>query len=189
MQPLRQKTKICIDTRHHLTAQKALDIGVDWINDVTGFSSPEMIEAVKDKECKIIIMHSLGIPANRNITISPADDPVQTVFQWAKDKIELLQDSGIDKSRIIFDPGIGFGKSPEQSLVLIQSASNFKLLNVPIFIGHSRKSFIELINPGKEARDRDEETHTISEYLNKKQIDYLRVHDIKGNLKAIRCQK
>ncbi len=186
LQPLRKKIQISLDTRHFQTAKKAMDIGIDWINDVSGFSDPHMIQAVKNSACKLVVMHNLGVPADKNITISPFDDPVKTVYGWANIKITELINSGIEKSRIIFDPGIGFGKTAEQSLVLIQAISCFNSLNVPLYVGHSRKSFLKLMNPDDSIAARDKETYTVSAYLAKQGVDYLRVHDIKNNLRAIK---
>jgi len=178
------KAEISIDTRHPETAERAISAGVHWINDVSGFENPEMINVVKNSNVKIVFMHNLGIPANKQKTIPDKDNPVKTVCSWAETKIKLFENSGISKERLIFDPGIGFGKNAEQSLQLIKSASDFKKIGTKIMFGHSRKSFIALFSD-KQASERDIETFAISCHLYQCGIDYLRVHDAEGNIRAI----
>jgi dihydropteroate synthase len=188
LQPLRNLVQISVDTRHPSTAANALKLGTDWINDVSGFEDPLMIETVKVSNCKCVFMHNLGVPAEKNRTIPTEEDPATTVFTWAQAKINQLVTAGINKDRLIFDPGLGFGKTAEQSLLLVQATQSFKILDVPIYIGHSRKSFLSLMAPEKTAEERDPETYTVSAYLNQHGAAYLRVHDVAGNLKAIRAK-
>src|SRR5581483_10147997 len=65
--------RFSVDTRHAETARRALDVGVHWINDVSGFSDPAMVAAVKSSDCKLIVMHSLGVPADKNIIMAEPD--------------------------------------------------------------------------------------------------------------------
>ncbi len=163
-----------IDTRHALTAQKALKLGVDWINDVTGFNA-DMIDAIRESGCKLVVMHNLGVPVGKLI---PADqDPVAVVMEWAENKISALLAAGINKDRIIFDPGIGFGKNAAQSLEIINRIGELKKLDVPIYTGHSRKSFIGL---GKDASIAEKDAHTLeySQEMVANGVGYLRVHNV-----------
>ena len=176
--------KISIDTRNSSTAKKSLEAGADWINDVSGFNDNEMIEATKNSACKIVVMHNLGIPANPQNTIKESEDVVEVVYSWGKEKIEELAARGISKERIIFDPGIGFGKTATQSLELIKSAEKFKNLGVKILFGHSEKSFLKLFTD-KPAGKRGLETAIISAYLSDNGIDYIRVHNPEINNHAI----
>lgn len=175
---------ISIDTRHPENAVKAIHTGVDWINDVSGFTSKKMIDAVADNAVNIVVMHNMGIPADKNKTIPNDQDPVDYICHWADNKLKELELSGIDRERIIFDPGIGFGKTPEQSYEIIKDVKAFKKLNTRIMIGHSRKSFLSLVTD-KEAKNRDTETAAFSSYLAANTVDYLRVHNVKANMKAI----
>ncbi len=163
---------ISIDTRYAGTAKKALLLGASWINDVSGFANPEIIEAVRNSNCKLVVMHSLSVPADKNIILPLGYDPVQLLLDWAKERFAELGRAGISRDRIIFDPGIGFGKSAEQSLVIIKNVARFKELGVSILIGHSRKSFM-----GKETGD--DATIEISQFLAENSVDYLRVHNVR----------
>lgn len=196
--------EISIDTRHYETAAKAVELGADWINDVSGLEngkkSPpacggrvrggcpddnaKMINLIANHSIKIVIMHNLGIPADKNKIIPADKSALEEVFVWGRNKIRMLEDKGINRDKIIFDPGIGFGKTAEQSLELVRSAAQFKKLGVEIMYGHSRKSFLSLFTD-KPAIDRDEETYKVSVFLASQGIAYLRVHDVRGNTEAV----
>ena len=131
-------------------------------------------------------MHSLSIPADRNVTLSEDCDVVEIVKTWAERKIVELTDIGIDPARIIFDPGIGFGKTSQQSLALIQGAEAFLTLPVRILIGHSRKSFINSWGE-RMAKDRDWESVGISLRMSMLGINILRVHEPQFHIRAHRA--
>ena len=168
---------ISVDTRHAETARKALALGVDWINDVSGFQDNEMIAAVKSSDCKLVVMHSLSVPADKSIVLPENIDVVDELIEWAKNRFTLLEKAGIQKDRLIFDPGIGFGKTPQQSQDILNRIEEFKVLGVPLFIGHSRKSF--LMMEAKSNAEKDTATLAISRKLTANGVDYIRVHNVK----------
>lgn len=162
-----------VDTRHGETVQRAIGCGADWINDVTGFSSAAMVAAVKNSDCKLVMMHSLGAPADKSVTLPAGCDVVETLLEWAKKRIADLEQQGVSKNRIIFDPGVGFGKTAAQSLAIVRGINRFHALGLPLLVGHSRKSFLE-----QWAANRDDATLTASLYLAGQGTQYLRVHDV-----------
>jgi len=169
--------KISIDTRHSEVAEKALKIGVDWINDVSGLDDPAMQEIIAHGKSDCVIMHHLSIPERRDIVLARNQDPVKTVYAWIEKRLIELEKMGITRDRIIIDPGIGFGKMAEQSLKILNHVSEFQSLGARILIGHSRKSFLSLFTdmPFKE---RDVETLTAALYLAQQSVDYIRVHNV-----------
>ncbi|PIR39053.1 MAG: dihydropteroate synthase [Alphaproteobacteria bacterium CG11_big_fil_rev_8_21_14_0_20_39_49] len=167
-----------IDTYHPENAMKAIETGIDYINDVNGFKNPQMIEVAKNSAVKIIAMHSLTVPADKAVNIDEGVDTVSEVLSWGNAQIQNLIDNNIERSRIIFDPGIGFNKTASQSKELIQRVEELRSLRVPIYIGHSRKSFLGDVD------DRDKATIEISKQLIAKDIDYIRVHDVSGHGKT-----
>lgn len=170
--------KVSIDTRHPQTAALAISAGADWINDVSGFTNPDMIEAVKKSNCPLVVMHSLSIPANPELTLSTTADIINDIANWFIKTRERLAAQGIDEKRLICDPGIGFGKSPAQSLTLVSCAGQLKdKINAPLYIGHSRKSFAKTF-AGEDMGKRDMITCAFSSMLMLCNIDYLRVHDV-----------
>ena len=180
------KPKLSIDTRKPQTTEKLLAYPVDFFNDVTGLTDPKMLEIIKDSKAKIIFMHNLGIPANPNVVLPLNTDPVSTVYQWGEQQLEKLVKFGIDKERLIFDVGIGFGKTAEQSFALIKNIANFHQLGgVPLLVGHSRKSFLNQFTSEPFA-ERDIETASISEFLAKQKIEYLRVHNVDINMRSLK---
>ncbi|OQW53036.1 MAG: hypothetical protein A4S09_08015 [Proteobacteria bacterium SG_bin7] len=171
----KREVVISVDTRHPETAAWALGQGAHWINDVSGLTNPEMIKIAKNSNNDFIFMHNLGIPANPNVFLPSDQDPVLVVKDWAKNQIETL---GIPKRRLIFDPGIGFGKGPKQSIEILRRIGEYKDLGVRILVGHSRKSFLRLFTMASNPKDRDTETLTVSKYLVNEGVDYIRVHDV-----------
>jgi dihydropteroate synthase len=166
---------ISIDTRHAETAKKALALGVHWITDVSGFEDAAMIDTVKDTDCKLVVMHSLGVPVDKNIVLPEGIDPVQHIIDWAVKRFARLEAASIARSRLIFDPGIGFGKTPSQSQEILRRVGEFSVLGVPLYIGHSRKSF--LMNADTIA-EKDAATLEISRGLVASGVDYIRVHNV-----------
>lgn len=169
--------KISVDTRHAEVAAKALQLGVDWINDVSGLDDPAMRELIAHSKADCVVMHHLSIPERRDNVLSRDKNPVETVYAWGEQRLTELEQQGIARERIIFDPGIGFGKMAEQSLLLLQQVDVFAKLGVRVLIGHSRKTFLSLLT-GMPSTERDVETMAMSLYLAKQPVDYLRVHNV-----------
>jgi 2-amino-4-hydroxy-6-hydroxymethyldihydropteridine diphosphokinase/dihydropteroate synthase len=174
---------ISVDTYRAAVASKALALGAHIINDVSGLADPAMIATLKMSDCHYVLMHSLSIPASSTHVLSAEQDPVQTVYDWALQKIELLTKNGITLDRIIFDPGIGFGKTPQQSLQLLQNCQKFYDLPVRLLIGHSRKSFMSLWSQ-RAATARDPDSIGASLRLAQKGVDILRVHAADHHVQA-----
>lgn len=174
------KPKISIDTRNVETASRALAAGVDVINDVTGLADPAMIERLAAAECEVVVMHSLGVPADPSIALPPAADPVRLVLEWCDAKLELLERHGLAIDRIIVDPGIGFGKSARQSLEIIKRADEFTALPCRVLFGHSRKSYLKTVTT-LPPQDRDIETLAVSARLIDRGVDILRVHNVEAH--------
>jgi len=180
--------KISVDTRHVEVAEKALALGVDWINDVSGLDDPAMRQLVTATPCDIVFMHHLGVPANKNILLPLDQDPVALVYQWAENRLDELEKTGIARDRLIFDPGIGYGKTAEQSLEIIKNIAVFHQLGVRLLVGHSRKSFLTQFT-AQPAAERDLETLVVSLYLANQSVDYLRVHDVATHARSIKVSK
>lgn len=177
-------TVLSVDTRNAATASKALDNGADWINDVSGGQDPQMLEVIRQSSCCYVAMHALSIPADPKVVLPRSVDAAITVHSWAERRMQELYDAGIEMERLILDPGIGFGKTAEQSWHLLRSMPMLMRLPVPLLIGHSRKSFFKLVGE-REAVERDMETHCVSTWLAQCGVPYIRVHDVAGAKRAI----
>ncbi len=163
-----------IDTIHPQNAAHAVALGVDWVNDVNGFADADMVAAVKDSACKLVVMHSLSVPANSALHLPPECDVVKEVLAWFEVRASAM---GVDPARLIFDAGIGFGKTAQQSLQLVLRAADLKQAGVSLLIGHSRKSFLSLFTDAPSAQ-RDDITLAFSVMLLHAGVDYLRVHNV-----------
>lgn len=175
---------ISVDTYHPETAARALEKGADIINDVSGLARPEMVEVLKESRCQYVLMHSLTVPADPRVSM-PGDDPTGELRAWAEDKLEVLSRAGIALERVIFDPGIGFGKTAAQSWEILDRIRAFHDLPVRLLAGHSRKSFFKQL-AGVPAHERDAETLGLSLKLAGR-VDILRVHNTRLHVRAFRA--
>lgn len=176
-----EPVRLSIDTRHAETAAHALDKHVAMINDVGGLADEAMCEVLEEHECDVVVMHALGIPANPAVTLPVGCDVVAEILNWKEAAIKRAAAHGIAAHRLIFDPGIGFGKTAEQSLALIERAGELKASGGRWLYGHSRKSFMKLFTDAP-PEGRDALTREFSRKLAEAGIDYLRVHDVAGHV-------
>lgn len=133
---------ISIDTTKADVAEHAIKAGASMINDISSLRfDPEMADVAADYGVPVILMHMLGNP--KTMQNEPKyDDLIGQIKAFFENEIDLAEQKGISKSKIIIDPGIGFGKTFDHNLSLIKNLHEFKTLNVPILIGTSRKAFI-----------------------------------------------
>ncbi len=186
---LRKQTNIpiSIDTYKSEVAQKAIDAGADIINDISAFRfSPDMAEIVSDTNVPIILMHILGTPQNmqHNPSYTSVNDEIISFFG---ERIEYARSKGIDKSKLIFDPGIGFGKRLSDNLEIVADLEKYKQFNLPILIGTSRKSFIDMIHPsGKNADSRIGGSIASAVVAVANGANIVRVHDVHETVEALK---
>lgn len=170
------KPLLSIDTYKPEVAKKAVENGFDIVNDVNGLNDPEMLNLAKNtKDTKFVIMHSLTVPADKRVIMSNKLNPIEELHKWLENKIEILTQNNISLDRIIFDPGIGFGKNANQSFEIMKKIEEFQKYGIQILIGHSRKSFLNSITTNR-FKNRDAETIAISMKLVEKGVDILRIH-------------
>lgn len=175
--------QISIDTYHASTAEKSIRKGVDIINDVGGLQSPQMRWLARDSQKTFVAMHSVTLPVNPDIGIDSTADAVELFENWVQKKQKLWDESQLDRSRIVIDPGIGFGKSSLQNLHLMRSTNRLRQLGYRIMIGHSRKRFMKSFAKFESA-DLDLETIGASLQMCSQGVDILRVHNVEANMRA-----
>ena len=143
---------ISIDSTKAIVAQRALEAGAAIINDVSALRiDPEMAAVAVDFDVPVMLMHMLGTP--KTMQVAPAyDDVVNDIKLFLKQAVARATDAGIKHERIIIDPGIGFGKTLEHNLQLINNISALNDIGLPILVGPSRKAFLRnlLKNEGVE---------------------------------------
>ncbi len=176
-QPWRAGLRISVDTRHAQTAARVLALGVDTINDVSGLADPAMLEVLRASPCEVVAMHALSVPVDPALTLPLQADAVQAVLDWKVATLQRVQAAGLDPQRLLLDPGIGFGKTPTQSLALLLGAPALVASGGRWLVGHSRKSFLKLFTPA-DAAGRDDLTLQASAALAHAGVQVLRVHAV-----------
>lgn len=133
---------ISIDTMKAEVARRAIEAGAAMINDISALRfDPDMAAVAKAFGTPVVLMHMLGSP--KTMQVSPSyDNLIGEILDFLRDAIARAEKQGISKSKLIVDPGVGFGKTVSHNLVLIRDLQSFASLEVPILVGPSRKAFI-----------------------------------------------
>lgn len=185
---------ISIDTYYADVAEKAIEAGADWINDVWGAKMDGRIAQVAaTANCPIVLMHNRSQPKNviqterlGNAYIGPKyNDLFVDIKRELFESIEIALNAGVKEENIILDPGVGFGKTREQNMQLINNLDQFKVTGFPILLGTSRKSFIgyTLDLPPEERMEGTAATVAIGI---DRGADIVRVHDVKPIVRVAR---
>jgi dihydropteroate synthase len=133
---------ISIDTYKSAVAQEAIRAGAEIVNDISGLHYDQSLANVAAKEdVPIILMHIRGTPETMQKDVH-YDSLFSEIIQYLKESIQRAESAGVDPNQIIIDPGIGFGKTLKDNLLIINNISEFRILGKPILLGTSRKSFI-----------------------------------------------
>ena len=175
------KIPISIDTYKNRVAEEALKNGASIVNDISGFKFDYMLpEITKNYNASCILMHIQGTP--KNMQINPKyKNVVEEVYEYLSESIKIAREYKIEQ--IIIDPGIGFGKTLNDNLLLIRNLSKFKSFGLPIIIGLSNKKFIDNISPTP-VNERLEGTIASSTFAVLNGANILRVHNVLSNRKA-----
>ena len=133
---------ISIDTYKSTVAQKAIEAGAEIINDISGLNfDPSLAKVASKEDTPLVLMHIRGTPETMQKNVH-YDSLFSEILQYLKDSIQRAESAGLDSRQIIVDPGIGFGKTVEDNLLIIKNLHEFRILGKPILLGTSRKSFI-----------------------------------------------
>ncbi|RLC22803.1 MAG: dihydropteroate synthase [Deltaproteobacteria bacterium] len=136
---------ISIDTVKSIVAHEAINAGAAIINDISAFEKdPAMADLAAKKNVPVILMHMRGTPETMQVDPN-YDDLMLEITNYLESRAAYAMEKGIDKKHIILDPGIGFGKTVEHNLVLINHLEKITALGYPVLMGPSRKSFIQTI--------------------------------------------
>ena len=167
---------ISVDTRNSTTAKKAVDLGADIINDVSGMIYDEkMAEVVKNSSADVVLTFDDEIKSEKTL-----DETIKGLIR----RVEICRKNNISDSRIILDPGLGFNKTFEQNIELIKNAAEICSVGFPVLYGISRKSFIQKIT-GLSPKETFEANISVDAYLAAQGVNILRVHDVKGHKIAL----
>lgn len=173
----RQGHVVSIDTTKPAVATACLEAGAEIVNDIGGTRDPEMRRVVSESGAGVVVMHMQGAPATMQ------DDPqygdvVTEVIGWLLAASERLDSAGVDRDRIVLDPGIGFGKTAGHNLELLAHLDQLVETDFPIMVGASRKAFLGRVTGAADTRQRDLLTAVVSALAVEQGVSLLRVHDV-----------
>lgn len=169
---------VSIDTLKAAIAAWALDLGAAIVNDVWGLQGDaDMARVVAEHQAPVVIMHN-------RMSVDPAIDIVAEVTDFFRRSLDIAARAGIPRQRIVLDPGIGFGKTPEQSLICIARLNAWREFGVPLLVGASRKRFIHSIAPS-EPMDRLGGSLAAHLLAVENGATIVRVHDVAATAQAL----
>ncbi len=179
---------ISADTYRSEVARRAIASGAHIINDISGLSMDTgMAEVVGKNNVSLVIMHIKGTP--ENMQKNPEyENVIDEIYDYLENRANTAVKSGIKPGKIIVDPGIGFGKTTEHNLKILNKIREFKMLGYPVLIGTSRKSFIgNILDLPVEERLEGSLAASVCSVIGG--VNILRVHDIKETIRAVRIAK
>ena len=183
---IRKKSDVCIsiDTTKSVVASKALNVGASIINDVSAMEvDPLMADVAIQFNCPLIIMHMKGTP--KNMQDNPKyESLISDIKDYLVGRIDFALSKGVERKKIIIDPGIGFGKNVENNFEIINNLNHFVELNFPVLLGASRKSFIG-VSLNLPEKDRLEGSLAANVIGLQQGVKIFRVHDVSETNKAL----
>ncbi len=182
----RLRIPVSIDTYKSEVARRAIEAGAAIVNDISGLRfDPEMATTLSQYDVALVLMHIKGTPRKMQ------ENPVYTdlfleITNYLKESINIATENGIAKERIVIDPGIGFGKTPEDNLQIINNLDRLSSLCRPVLVGVSRKSFIGKVLNNAPPSERLEGTAAAVAISVMKGANIVRVHDVKEMARVVR---
>lgn len=179
---LRWNKPISLDTYHPESMQKALDWGVDIINDVWGLRQPNALQTVASFECGICMMHMHAEPST--MQHKPMQEDVLAALEvFFQTQLQLSDDIGIARDRMVLDPGIGFGKSVSQNFHILKDQQHLLKFDLPLMVGWSRKSSLGHVT-GLDVSKRLVPSITAAVLAMERGASIVRVHDVAQTVAA-----
>ena len=175
---------ISVDTYKAKVMRAALDLGVDCVNDIWAFRQPHTIEAVASSACGLILMHMQKDP--QTMQFDPHyEDVMAEVNGFLMERCVVLEDEGIDRSRMVIDPGFGFGKTLEHNMKMLSHFHSFCQHDFPVLAGISRKSSLGQIT-GRDIEHRVTASVAAALMAVERGAKIVRVHDVAPTVDAIK---
>jgi dihydropteroate synthase len=170
---------ISVDTYKAKVAKKAFEAGASIVNDISGLRfSPDMARVAADFGAAVVIMHIKGTP--RDMQQDPVySDVVGEVLSYLDEGIDIAVKAGVDRERVLIDPGIGFGKTLGHNLAILERLDEFRGLGRPIVLGTSRKKFIGAVLDIPVPEQRIDGTAATVALGIERGATVVRVHDVK----------
>jgi dihydropteroate synthase len=180
------KVPLSIDTYKAAVAERALDAGAAIVNDISGLRfDAAMAGLVAKRDVPVVVMHIKGSP--KDMQVSPTYDAlIPEIIAYLRESLRLASEAGVRDEMVIVDPGIGFGKTFDQNLEILNRLEEFRALERPILVGPSRKAFIGKILNDAPAGERLEGTAAAVAVSVMKGANIVRVHDVREMARVAR---
>jgi dihydropteroate synthase len=176
---------LSVDTTKPEVAAAALEAGAELVNDISGlFAAPELAEVAQRHGAGVILMHRRGDPGTMQQNPVYADLWGE-VLGYLAEGARRAEAAGIPRSRLLVDPGFGFGKTLDHNLALLRNLEELAVLGLPVLVGTSRKSFIGQVLD-RPVGERLEGTLATVVLAAAKGADFVRVHDVEAAVRALR---
>lgn len=178
------RVPLSVDTMKPAVMRAALEAGADLINDVNGFRAPGALQAVRDSDAALCVMHMQGEP--RTMQIEPRyADVVGEVAAFLDERVSTLCAAGVARERIVLDPGFGFGKTLDHNLTLLTHIDRLCAAGLPILVGVSRKSMLGAIT-GRPVGQRLGASVAAALLAVQRGAHIVRVHDVADTVDALK---
>jgi dihydropteroate synthase len=176
---------VSVDTQKPEVMRAVLGLGADIINDINALQAPAALDVVAGHgRCGVCLMHMHGTP--ESMQVRPAyDDVVEEVSDFLRSRAHALETLGVSSERIVFDPGIGFGKSPEHNIALLRRQRELLVLGRPLLVGWSRKATLGVIT-GRGVADRQSASVAAALAAVQNGARIVRVHDVAQTVDAFK---
>jgi dihydropteroate synthase len=176
---------ISVDTYKPEVARASLAAGADIVNDVTGMRDPAMARLIAETGAGVVCMHMLGEP--RTMQEAPAyEDVTREIREFFRQSYNRALSCGMKPEQIVFDPGIGFGKTVGHNLALLRGIAGLRVENRPLLLGVSRKSFLAKVTGADEMKDRLAPSLAVTALARAAGVNIFRVHDVVDNVRALK---
>ena len=181
-----QGVRVSVDTMRASTAEAVLEAGAHIINDVSGgLADPDMLGVISQSSCDYVLMHWRGHSAQMD-SRAVYDDVVREVSAELKVRLDEAERNGIERKRIIVDPGLGFAKAPSHNWAILARLGDLVPEGARAIIGASRKRFLgELLPAPHQPEDRDGVSAALGVLLAEREVFALRVHNVKAQRQAL----
>jgi dihydropteroate synthase len=178
---------VSVDTRHPATMQAVLDAGAEIINDITALrQDPRAARMVAEARAPVVLMHMPALELKAMHSATDYDDPVLDVARFLRQRVETAEALGIPRGRIAIDPGLGFGKTAEQNLLILQRLPLLAGIGCRVLVGASRKRFIGTVTGVEMASQRLVGSLAVAQAAAGGGAAILRVHDVAETVQALR---
>ncbi len=178
---------ISVDTYKPEVAQAAVEAGASLINDTSGLADPRLAEVAARTGAGLVCMHIPCHPKERKTPGYP--DPVRSISEFLRERTDVARAAGVPAERLLVDPGIGFGKTADESLALTARLSGLRRLGYPVLYACSRRTFLGELMGGLAPEDRLEPTVAVNAIAVLQGADMVRVHDVRFFARLVRMME